>query len=170
MAGNPHGESWPLFHVFQFRGQNWTQAFCDLRSVKSELQLARHLSIELDTRCLCLGVTDDSYYSHALFTSGSIEELFAWDMDVGVVRTLQTLELEVPEHLEHVDPDDYMSCEGEEECSYRRDGGEAHNAETVGDLVSGVGCYLHTAYPSEGVNHGIHGAAPEDFVRLDAIW
>lgn len=170
VAGNPRGDSWPLIHVFQFRGQNCTQAFSDLRSVKSELQLARHLSTELDTRCLCLGVTDDSYYSHALFASGTIEELVVFAMDIDVVRILRALGLEIPEHLEYVDPDDFMSSEGEEEFAYRRDGGEAHNAESVGDLVSEVGCYLHTTYMSEGSVHGISGVVPDDLVRLDVIW
>ena len=63
-----------------------------------------------------------------------------------------------------------MSCEGEEEYSYRRDGGAAHDAETVDELVSGAGCYLHTAYLSEGMGHGIRGVAPDDLVRLDVIW
>ena len=57
--GRERGGSWPLMNIFQLSGQSWTQAAADIRIIHG-LKLARFLSRELATRCLCIEITDDA--------------------------------------------------------------------------------------------------------------
>lgn len=161
--GTPCGEEWPLAVVFQLRGSVWTQLGGDVRGFKA-LPLARHLSRVLETRCLCLEVTDDAYQSHALFLKGTTEELSLLTMNVDVGRVLRGLGLEVPEEFAAQDPEDLDALE-EAEYAYRREGSPAADAR---ELVAREGCYLRAPSFGEAV-HGIPGLQAEDLVRMDVV-
>ncbi len=158
-------DNWPLMNVFQLKGQKWTQAAADIRIVKG-LKLGRWLSAELATRCLCIEVTDDAYYSHALFDRGRVDELVVAATNLDIKPILEGLDLEVPAEFKDLDHDDWDRFE-EAEFDYRHDGSATRDAEV---LVASAGCYLHTPFTPEGTLHGVHDLWSEDFVRLDVIW
>jgi hypothetical protein len=163
VLGAACSEEWPLAVVFQLRGSQWTQLGGDIRRLRA-LPLGRHLSRILETRCLCIEVTDDAYQSHALFDRGATEELSLLTMNVDVGRVLTELGLEVPSEFAGLDPDDLDLLE-EAEYAYRREGTPATDP---GGLVAREGCYLRTPSFGEAV-YGVPGLQAEDLVRMDAI-
>jgi hypothetical protein len=162
--GKACGEEWPLANLFQLRGQSWTQVAADIRKVKA-LPLGRFLSRELETRCLCIEVTDDAYQSHALFDNGVTEDIYLLSMNVDMSRTLTELDLEVPDEYRGLDPEDFDLFDEAEYC-YRRDGSPAADPAK---LVVRVGCYLRTPTFGESV-HSVAGLQADDLVRMDVIW
>ena len=163
--GRERGGSWPLMNIFQLSGQKWTQAAADIRTI-SGLRLARFLSRELATRCLCIEITDDAYYSHALFERDVVDELVISATNLDIKPILESLDLEVPAEYRDLDPNDWSRLE-EAEYDYRHDGSQARDVEVV---AAAVGCYLHTPFSPQGTLHGIHDLAPADLVRQDVIW
>jgi hypothetical protein len=162
--GKACGEEWPLANLFQLQGQSWTQIAADIRMVRA-LPLGRFLSRELETRCLCIEVTDDAYQSHALFDHGVTEEIYLLSENVDMSRALTELDLEVPDEYKEIDPDDFDLLD-EAEYSYRREGSPAND---VAKLVLRAGCYLRTPTFGESV-HGVSGLQADDLVRMDVIW
>ena len=163
--GKPRGGRWPLVTVFQLAGQSWTQAAVDIRCVKG-LRLARFLSRGMATRCLCIEVTDDAYYSHALFEKGEIDELAVAATNLDVKAILETFDLDVPPRYRGLDRDDWDRLE-EAVYAYRRDGSVTRDAEV---LVAELGCYLHTPFSPQGTLHGVHDLPADDLVRMDVVW
>ncbi len=163
--GRERGGSWPMMNVFQLSGQTWTQAAADIRTVKG-LRLARFLSLAFATRCLCIEVTDDAYYSHALFERGTVDELVLAATNLDIKRILESLALEVPAEYRVLGHDDWDRLE-EAEYDYRRDGSATRDAEVV---AAAAGCYLHTPFSPQGTLHGVHDLSAGDLVRLDVIW
>jgi len=163
--GQPRGESWPHATVFQLQGHGWTQLAGDIRGIKA-LPLGQFLSRELKTRCLCIEITDDAYYSHALFDQGKTEELVLMASNLDMKPALTALGLEVPDEYKDLGPDDWDPYD-EAEHSYRRDGSPTRDAK---DLATEVGCYLHTPFAPEGPSHGVHDLKADEVVRLDVLW
>ncbi len=163
--GQKRGENWPLMNIFQLRGQTWTQLAADIRLVRG-LRLGRFLSRELATRCLCIEVTDDAYYSHAQFDNGRVDELVVAATNLDIKLILESLDLEVPAEYQDLSRDDWDQLE-EAEVDYRHDGSPTRDAEV---MVAAAGCYLYTPFTPEGSLHGVHDLWAEDFIRLDVIW
>lgn len=163
--GQPRGESWPHLTAFQLQGHGWTQLAGDIRGIKA-LPLGQFLSRELKTRCLSIEITDDAYYSHALFDQGETDELVLMASNLDMKPALSALGLEVPDEYKDLGPNDWDQYD-EAEYNYRRDGSPTRDAA---NLATEVGCYLHTPFSPEGTSHGVHDLRTGEVVRMDVLW
>jgi hypothetical protein len=162
--GNPCSEVWPFAVLFQAEGLTWTQLAADLRRVRG-LELGRFLSRELDTRCVCIEVTDDAYGSHALFDRGMTEELYLLTMNLDMKRTLGALDVDVPAEFADLDPADLDQID-EAEHRFCRRGPPASDAA---ELAARAGCYFFIPTIGERV-HRVGDLTAESLVRMDAVW
>lgn len=166
MFGKARGNKWPCLKIFQLWGQTWTQLATHLDAVRG-LALGRYLSRDLDTRCICIEVTDDAYSSCALFDRGTTEQISLHATNLDMKPMLSELGLEVPAEFKELDRDDDWDKLDEAFYSYRLDGSPARDDS---ELVSQAGCFLKTPWDSEGPSHGLSDLRAEDLVRLDLLW
>jgi hypothetical protein len=164
ILGKPCREEWPQAIIFQLQGLRWTQIAIDIRKVKG-LPLGKFLSGELETRCVCIEVTDDAYQSHALFDNGMTKELYLLSMNIDMNRALSALDVDVSAEFKELGPDDYDQMD-EAEYSYSSEGSPT---DDPADLVTRVGCYLLTPVFGETV-HRVSDLQSKDLVRMDVVW
>ena len=163
LLGKPHEDAKDLAMVFQLKGNPWTQVFADIRSVRG-LELAQRLSAELETRVLCIELTDDAYNTYGLFESGRVEELDVNAVDQDLSGILSGLKMEAPASLADADPED------PEEIEYFFSAADKERPENALELlVKELGIYLHCIYLTDEATYGLQDAEPRDVVRLDMI-
>ena len=160
-------DPWPIMTVFQLEGLAWTQVVTDLRRVKP-LPLGRHVSGSLDSRVVAAEITDDLYYSHAVFDGGAVKELQLDATKADVRNALEALGLAVPSDFA-VDGNDEWDDFDEADFNWR-DGAVVEAGRDLGAVVEELGGYLH--FPSLPAAAELHlvEVEPSDVVRLDTIW